>query len=161
VKEILVVLLVVGLAYYVVTNHSIFQGPIDPYFVKIQIHIPTPNASTVKIVGIGKMHSLKDCQARSKAIWNRVFDDMGKVKIDTECKKEIANKYLKLFEGEQSTATYIAYDKGESSEDRDGRFVIYGVPSTMVYKACDQIIKNAKKEENYSGKIYCVKGSVG
>jgi hypothetical protein len=83
---------------------------------------------------------------------------MGDVKVSSSCKKELPNKYMKLFVNKTSTATYIAFDRGKGGE-RDGRFLIYGVPSSFVFKECDSITKEAQKK--YSGRIYCVQGTVG
>lgn len=131
----------------------------DPYYVEIRVDVPLDSTS-LQVVGIGKMYSLQDCQVRSLVFWADMLEHLGKVKIDTECKKEIAEKYKKLFDNKQSTATYIAYDKGQEGE-RDARFLIYGAPSSMAYDACKMIVEKAKNETPYSGEIFCVKGSVG
>ncbi len=160
-KELLVILLMVGLAYYAVIHSPYFKDQvIDPYYVEIRIHIPTKLSQEVNLVGIGKMNSLKDCQEQTKIFWEKVFKNSGKVKVNTECKKEIAQKYQKLFKNEQTAATYMVYEKGDEN-DRDGRFIFYGLPSSLVYGACEKLIKDTKEKGSYSGNIYCIKGSVG
>lgn len=159
-KVLIVVLALLGLGYYVITHHSPFQTEItDPYYVEIRIDVPM-QSNSLQVVGVGKMYSLQDCQARSVIAWTKSLEHLGKVRINSECKKEVEGKFLKLFDNAQATATYIAYDKGQDGE-RDGRFLIYGAPSSMAYEACKSVIEKAKKESPYTGEIYCVKGSVG
>lgn len=158
-KVFLVIAALLGLAYYIIGYHSPFQRTVtDPHYVEIRIDVALPRTS-VQLVGIGKMNSYEDCQARALLFWADNLAHLGRAKIDTECKKDLSNKYLKLFDNEQTTATYIAFDKGNDGE-RDGRFIIYGVPSSLAHEYCEKLIKESE-DTNYSGKIYCVKGSVG
>jgi hypothetical protein len=160
VKVLILVLALLGLGYYVITNHSPFQTEVtDPYYVEIRIDVPLERTN-LQVVGIGKMYSLQDCQARSIIFWADMLEHLGKVSVAAECKKAVAKKFLKLFDNKQATATYIAYDKGQDGE-RDARFLIYGASSSMAYDACKSIVEKAKNETPYSGEIYCVKGSVG
>jgi len=160
VKGFLVIVALLGLAaYYVISHHSPFQTAVtDPHYVKIRVEITLPKAN-IQLVGIGKMNSYEDCQARALLFWADNLAHLGQAKIDAECKKDIPNKYLKLFDNKQSTATYIAFDKGNDGE-RDGRFLIYGVPSSLAHEACEKLVEESEGA-NYSGKIYCVRGSVG
>jgi hypothetical protein len=159
-KVLLVVLVMIGLGYYVITYHSPFQTEeSEPYFVEIRFEAPV-RSNKLQMVGVGKMYSLEDCQVRSALTWNNLLDQIGRVSVDTECKKEVSKKYLRLFDNRQTTATYIAFDKGEEGE-RDARFLIYGAPSSMAYEACKLFVEKAKNEMSYAGEIYCIKGSVG
>jgi len=160
VKVILAIIALVGLVYYVIAYHSPFQTEVtDPYFVEIRINVPA-RSEQLNLVGIGRMNSLEDCQIRSMVYWSSMLDQLGKVKVSTECKQELPAKFLKLFENQQATATYVAFDKGNGGE-RDGRFLIYGASSTMVYDACQKFVEQATDTGKYQGRIYCVKGSVG
>jgi hypothetical protein len=160
VKVLIVVLFLLGASYYVISHHSPFQTEVtDPYYVEIRIDVPV-RATQLQFVGVGRMNSLADCQARSMIVWANMLEHMGEVSVDTECKKKVAQKYMKLFDNKQATATYLAYDKGEGGE-RDGRFLIYGAPSSMAYEACKQYVEKATRQTSYSGQIYCIKGSVG
>ncbi|MCU7845760.1 MAG: hypothetical protein KZQ93_18165 [Candidatus Thiodiazotropha sp. (ex Monitilora ramsayi)] len=155
-KIVIYLLVVFGLIYYVMTHHSPFQTEVtDPYFVEIRLDI---KESDVQLVGVGKMFSLEDCQARAAVVWLNTLKDMGQVKVSSECKKTLPKRYLKLFDNQKSSATYVAFDKGDGGE-RDGRFLFYGIPSSYVYKACETLIKEAKG--SYSGDIYCIQGTVG
>lgn len=155
-KQLIYIILFAGLAYYIYQNHLPFQTKVtDPYYLEIRIHFPNTD---VKIVGFGKTNSLADCEARGLLIWKKTFEGMGEVSKKSSCKKEISKKYMKLFQNKQISATYIVFEKGNDRE-RDGRFVIYGVPSSQVQKECSKIISNAKK--SYKGNIKCIQGKVG
>ncbi|MEJ2692679.1 MAG: hypothetical protein P8166_06350 [Candidatus Thiodiazotropha sp.] len=107
---------------------------------------------------MGKMNSYEDCKVRSLLVWKNSLEQIGEVSLKSECKKELAKKYLKLFDNMQTTATYVVFDKG-NDEERDGRFLFYGLPSSLVYEHCETIAK--KITGSYTGKVYCIKGSVG
>ncbi|MEJ2454106.1 MAG: hypothetical protein P8103_08120 [Candidatus Thiodiazotropha sp.] len=155
-KGILIVVVLLGLGYYVIFHHSPFQTKVtDPHYVEIRLII---HDHDIQMVGVGKMNSYEDCQARSMLVWVNSLKHLGEVNVNSECKKTLPKKYLKLFDNEKASATYIAFDKGQGGE-RDGRFLIYGVPSSHVYKACEEIIQKAK--HSYSGKVYCIQGTVG
>ncbi len=156
-KNLIFLLALIGVSYYIYTHHSPFQTEeTDPHFIEIRVSI---NDTNVKLVGFGKMHSYEDCLARSAIVWGNVFKQTGNLNlINTQCSKTISKKYQKLFNNQPITATYIAMDKGRGSE-RDGRFVFYGVPSSYVAKECNKIIADVKKR--YRGKIFCIKGTIG
>jgi len=156
-KNLVFILALISISYYVYNNHSPFQTQeSDPYFIEIRVNM---NDSNVKLVGFGKMLSHEDCLARSAIVWGNVFKQTGKLNlVDTQCSKTLSNKYKKLFNNKPITASYLAFDRGNGGE-RDGRFVFYGIPSSYVAKECNNIIAQARK--NYRGKIFCVKGSIG
>ncbi|MCU7806253.1 MAG: hypothetical protein KZQ73_00040 [Candidatus Thiodiazotropha sp. (ex Semelilucina semeliformis)] len=155
-KIVVYLLVVSGLIYYVMTHHSPFQTEAtDPYFVEIRLDI---KESDVQLVGVGKMFSLEDCQARAALVWMDTLKHLGQVRVSSNCKKDLPKKYLKLFDNKKSSASYVAFDRGEGGE-RDARFLFYGIPSSYVYKECETLTKKAK--ESYSGDIYCVQGTVG
>lgn len=155
-KGLLIVAALLGLGYYVIAFHSPFQTVVtDPYYAEIRVSLRDHN---VQMVGITRMNSYEDCQARSLLVWAHSLKHMGEVKLNSDCKKAIPNKYSKLFENKQASASYIAFDKGQDGE-RDGRFLIYGVPSSLVFKECEKITRQAKQV--YTGSVYCIQGSVG
>jgi hypothetical protein len=156
VKVLLIVAVLLGLGYYIFNYHSPFQTEVtDPYYAEIRVKMRDQD---VQLVGIAKMNSYEDCKARTLIVWAKSLEHVGEVKFNSECKKELPNKYLKLFDNQQASASYIAFDKGKD-EERDARFLIYGVPSSHVYKACETITKEAKGD--YTGEVYCIQGSVG
>lgn len=154
--KFLLYVLVIGAGYYIYTNHSPFQTEVtDPYYLELRIKDPD---TSVKLVGFGKMNSLADCEARGLLFWKETFRTTGQIKKTSECKKEIAKKFMKLFHNKQMNATYLVFDKGNKRE-RDGRFLLYGVPSSHVKKWCDKFIKTIKTD--YTGTISCIQGKVG
>ncbi len=156
-KNLLFMISLIGASYYVYTHHSPFQTEAtDPYFVEIRVSVDNTN---VTLVGFGKMLSYEDCLARSAIVWRNVFKRTGKLNlINTQCSKTLSKKYQKLFDNKPITASYIAFDK-DNGRERDGRFVFYGIPSSYIIKECNKIIAQARN--NYHGKIFCVKGSIG
>ncbi len=155
-KLTLIIICLFAFAFYLVKYHSPFQTTVtDPYYVEIRIDI---HESNVQLVGFGKMNSYEDCQGRSLLFWMNILKDLGKVNVATQCKKEISAKYQKLFANEKMTATYVVYDRGTDGE-RDGRFLFYGIPSSQVFGKCEEITQKAK--QHYSGKVYCIQGTVG
>lgn len=155
-KKIILLVLLIAAGKYIYTNHSPFQTEVtDPYFVKMVI---TDSRSSLKMVGFGKMNSYEDCQARAAIVWANTFKNVGDIKTITSCDKELPSGYKPLFENKTFNATYIVFDKG-SSKERDGRFVIYGFGSTEVAEQCSVITQEVRK--TYTGKIYCIQGTIG
>lgn len=156
-KVILIIIALCAAAYYLLANHSPFQVvETDPHYAEIRVNVP---GTSVQLVGFGKMFSREDCQLRSAAIWADVFRRTGKLDlVKSDCSKELAPRYRSLFENKPFHATYLVFEKGNNSE-RDGRFIIFGVPSSVVANECSKIINSAKTR--YSGKVYCVQGTVG
>lgn len=151
-----VIIAIIGIAYYVVNYHSPFQTQVtDPYYVEIRIDI---TQSDVQLVGFGKMNSYEDCQGRAFLVWMKSLEHLGKVNVSSSCNKTLSKRYQKLFENQPSAATYVAFDKGMDGE-RDGRFLFYGIPSSHVYQACEKVIEQMR--QTYTGKIFCVQGTVG
>ena len=152
----LIIFSLIGFSYYLYTHHSALQSTgTDPYFAEIRIE---NTHSDLSPVGFGRMNSLEDCQARSAMIWGKTFENIGETRVDTSCKKELSEKCQRIFENQTISATYVVFDKATESE-RDGRFVIYGIPSSVVSQECSKIIERAR--QSYTGKIYCIQGSVG
>lgn len=158
-KNLIIMTTVVVSIYYIFTSYSPFQTEVtDPHFVEIRVSLKGTN---IKMVGFGKMFSHGDCIGRSAIFWREVFKDSGEINIsetEVSCKKRISARYKKLFDDKTTTASYVALNRGNRFE-RDARFVMYGIPSSVVMKECEKIISEVKK--NYQGKIFCVKGTIG
>ncbi len=155
-KALLVVAALLGLGYYIYNYHSPFQTEVtDPYFIEIRIKYQEYD---VELVGVGRMNSYEDCQARALLVWADTLKTIGDVSLKSKCQKELSKKYLKLFNNQQTSATYVVFEKGKD-EERDGRFLFYGLPSSLVHEHCETVAK--KISGTYTGKVYCVKGSVG
>ncbi len=155
-KAVLIIAALIGLGYYILNYHSPFQTEVtDPYYSEIRVKL---REHDVELVGIGKMNSFEDCQARSLIVWANTLEHLGEVSFNSQCTKTLPKRFLKLFENEQTSASYIAFDKGRG-EERDGRFLFYGIPASHVYQACEKIIKEIT--QSYSGAVYCVQGHVG
>jgi len=155
-KYLLILIILAGSIQYVFSNHSPFQETMtEPYFVEIRVNY-TDN--DISLVGFGEMLSHEDCLGRAAIFWASVFERIGEVEGNATCSKELPKRYQALFDNQQFPATYIAFDKGTNRE-RNGRFIIYGVPSSYVTKECSTIISKAKQK--YKGDIYCIQGSIG
>ncbi|NJD07480.1 MAG: hypothetical protein FIA97_13420 [Methylococcaceae bacterium] len=154
-KHLILLTLIAG-AYFLYTRHSPFQTEVtDPYFAEVRI---TLGDTGVSLVGYGKMNSLEDCQARAALVWVETFKEIGETQAETDCSRELPERYRRVFDNQSISATYLSFDKG-SDRERDGRFVIYGIPSSIVAGECSKLIERARR--TYTGKIYCVQGTVG
>ncbi len=154
-KLLIVLAVIATVAYFLIVERDIVS-PSEPVFVEIRIQQAD---SSVLLVGVGRMESMRDCRARSRRFWEGVFNSKERFRlVSSECKDAIADRYLRLFNDEQMHATYLALDRGNPLE-RDGRFVIYGVPSSQAARECPRIIQQIQKR--YSGPIRCIQGTVG
>jgi hypothetical protein len=113
-----------------------------------------------ELVGIGRMDSPSDCERRAEEFWRKALavDAMGAQVSPMRCGEQLPPRYEGLFSNRVIQATYVALDRGNAGE-RDGRFIIYGVPSSEVGKVCPIIINNIKS--TYGGKVECVIGTIG
>jgi hypothetical protein len=153
--KFIVILAIAGGAGYYFYQNRVPSEPIDPIFAEIRLR----HESGVELVGIAKMISPEDCEQRSEMFWKNVFKDGAQFDwVSGHCTREISERHLAMFSNNTIHATYIAMDKGTPAE-RDGRFVIYGVPSSDAASVCPALIK--KLHEKYTGKIRCVQGTVG
>lgn len=155
-KQLLILLALLTVGYLGYGKfHQSRQIATDPYYVEIRISIPF---ESINLVGFGLMHSLQECQAESRIFWQRSLDGMGDLEIATDCKKELPERYQKLFANQQFSATYLSLDSFDQRE-RDARLVIYGIPASLLAKECDKLISQMKR--NYHGTVQCIAGSVG
>lgn len=127
----------------------------DPVYAEFRVKYE----NGVELVGLGKMNSQPDCERRGAVFWRGVLASDAKVEISAiRCDMQLPPRYEPLFSNQVAHATYIAMDRGNSGE-RDGRFIIFGVPASEVAKVCPSLIETIKRK--YSGKVQCVQGSVG
>lgn len=156
----LIIIIVLGVAAYYGWNH--FSNPTapdqaitNPVYVEFRVKYP----NDIELVGFGRMDSQEDCEQRAAEFWRNVLAAGDKVQVSSaKCGVQLSAKYQALFDNKVSTATYIAFDRGNSGE-RDGRFIIYGVPSSQVMSECPAIIEKFKR--NFTGEVRCIQGSVG
>jgi hypothetical protein len=154
-KKIIVILVIAAGAGYYAYQNKMPSEPVDPVYAEIRLR----HASGVELVGIGKMFSPDDCERRSERFWNTVFKDGAQFEwVSGHCTREITERHLAMFSNRTIHATYISMDRGSSGE-RDGRFVIYGVPSSDAASFCPALISRIR--EKYIGKIQCIQGTIG
>ena len=152
-KKVLVILLAAGAAYFAFAQYGGFGKP-----VYAEIRLQNTDLG-VELLGLGMMNSESDCQSRASHFWSKVLASNTRFTlVSTKCTQQIPARFQGIFENRQYHATYVSFEKGGIGE-RDGRFVIYGVPSTEMGRFCPEFVRKAK--ENYSGKVECVLGSVG
>lgn len=152
-----VLMAILGGTYYFLTSQNFFlSGEGTPHYAEFRIRL---HANNIELVGFGKMTSLQDCLAHNAGVWSSAFSNSAEVKaVNTDCNKSLPKRYEKLFRNEPIQATYLVFERG-SEEERDGRFIIYGIPSSLVMQECGRIISGIKRR--YHGKVYCVEGKVG
>jgi hypothetical protein len=152
-KKILI-LIVLGVASYWGWTQYGGQTVKDPVYAEFRMKYN----NGVELVGIGRMDSQSDCERRADVFWRGVLADANAQMSSVHCDRKIAPRYEGLFSNRVIHATYVALDRGNSGE-RDGRFIIYGVPSSEVGKVCPTLISTIKQK--YNGKVECVVGTVG
>lgn len=154
-KAILFLAAIGALGYFVWTRNA-EQVPVNPHYVEIR----AKQAHTgVELVGYGIMNSQEDCLKRSELVWKKLFAEGERYEsVSLSCQSELPARYQDLFANQQFHATYIALDRGKPGE-RDGRFIIYGVPSSEVMRVCPAIVEQLKS--TYSGKVQCIQGAIG
>lgn len=156
----LIILLILGFAVYSGWKHFSNTGAsnsavTNPVYVEFRVKYP----DDLELVGFGRMDSLEDCETRADLFWRGVLASGAQTQMSTvKCGAQLPARYLALFENKTANATYIAIDRGNEDE-RDGRFIIYGAPSSEVMKVCPTLIDAIKK--NFSGEVKCIQGSVG
>lgn len=157
----LFILIVLGLGTYAAWKH--FGGgnpaassiPANPVYAEFRVKFP----DDIELAGFGRMDSLEDCETRADRFWRDVLASGAQVEMTSvKCGSQLPARFQALFENKTAYATYIAMDRGNSSE-RDGRFLIYGVPSSEVMKHCPAFIDSIK--QRFSGEVRCIQGSVG
>jgi hypothetical protein len=154
-KKLVVILAIVGSVGYYVYQNKTPSEPTDPIYAEIRLR----HENGVELVGIAKMFTPEDCERRSERFWNNVFKDGAQFEwVSGHCTREISERHLAMFSNKTIHATYISMDRGSSAE-RDGRFVIYGVPSSDAVSVCPALIN--KIREKYTGKIQCIQGTIG
>ena len=154
-KKILMMVLVAGAGYFVWSQYSPGMTG-NPVYAEVRVR---ESDMGVELLGLGVMNSEGDCQARAALFWESILVTGTSFKLASmKCIDQIPDRLKGLFENRQYHASYISFEKGNSGE-RDGRFVIYGVPSSELTRFCPAFISKAK--EKYSGKVECIIGSVG
>lgn len=153
-KLILFLAIAAGIGYYLYHN-KMPSEPVDPIYAEIRLR----HESGVELVGIAAMITPEDCERRSERFWNSIFKDGAQFEwVSGHCTREISERHLAMFSNATIHATYLSMDRGSPAE-RDGRFVIYGIPSSEAIKVCPALIN--KIREKYTGKIQCVQGTIG
>lgn len=154
-KKLLVILVAAGAIGYYFYQKKMPAEPVDPVYAEIRLR----HENGVELVGIAKMFTPDDCERRSEIFWNNVFKEGAQFKwMSGRCTREVSERHLAMFSNKTIHATYISLDRGSSAE-RDGRFVIYGVPSSDAASVCPTLIN--KIREKYTGKIQCIQGTIG
>lgn len=147
--------IVLGAATYWGWNYYNNQAVRDPVYAEFRIKYE----NGIELVGLGRMNSQPDCERRAAEFWRGVLAASAQAKISAvHCDIQLPTRYEALFSNQVANATYIAMDRGNSGE-RDGRFIIFGAPSSEVIKVCPSLVETIKKK--YSGTVKCIQGSVG
>jgi hypothetical protein len=153
-KKILILIVFGAAGYWGWTQYGAQMGA-NPVYADFRVKY----SNGVELVGIGRMDSQGDCERRADEFWRRTLAVESGTEISSvRCDKQLAARYEGLFSNRVIHATYIALDRGNSGE-RDGRFIVYGVPSSEVGKVCPTLIGIIKR--TYSGKVECIQGTVG
>ena len=151
----IIFVVVLGAAAYWGWNYYNHRMVKDPVYAEFRVKYE----NGIELVGLGKMNSQSDCERRAAEFWRSVLASDARAEISAiRCDIQLPIRYETLFSNQVATATYIAMDRGNSGE-RDGRFIIFGAPSSDVIKICPSLIETIKRK--YSGTVQCIQGSVG
>lgn len=153
-KAIIFVVLLGAAAYW---GWNYYNNKIitDPVYAEFRVKYE----GGIELVGFGKMNSQPDCERRAVEFWRGVLASKAQAEMSAvHCGIQLPARYEALFSNQVATATYISMDRGNSGE-RDGRFIIFGAPSSEVIKICPSLIETIKQK--YSGEVKCIQGSIG
>lgn len=153
----LILLGLIAAAVYYYHDKNLVDDYSDPVYAEFRVkHLD----SSLLMVGLSLMPSMEECKLRTVLFWSHVFDSNRQFKVDAEanCIKTLPDRFQRLFDNVQTTATYLSFERSGGTE-RSARLIIYGVPSSEAYKVCPQIIDKIRK--NYKGDIRCTRGTVG
>ncbi len=154
--KLILFMAVVGAIGYGAWTRFADRAPESPVYAEVRVKHAESGA---ELVGIGKMNSEDDCQRRSEIFWGKIFTAQQQFELaSASCSNEISERHAALFANRTIHATYLALDRGNSGE-RDGRFVIFGVPSSEAARVCPNIINKIK--QRYSGNVRCIAGTIG
>lgn len=113
----------------------------------------------VDLVGFAVLNSRAECRSEKRDFMKRFFGGCENcTEASFECISEVPGRYKPLFENKPIHATYLVLETDDADE-RDGRMVIFGVPSSVAKRACPQLKQMLKR--TYKGSVSCVEGTVG
>ena len=152
-SKLFIAILLAGAAYWVLAHYDGFGRPVYAEFRVKQAE------TGIELVGLGMIPSESECRVRSDRFWDHIFSSAQHFEIvSAQCLAEVPSRYRDLLAKVPYHATYLSFEKGSIGE-RDGRFIIYGVPSSEVARVCPELIQRIK--QTYSGTVECVRGTIG
>jgi len=113
----------------------------------------------IDLLMFAEMESMDDCRERSESAWEEVLHACERcTRTSARCLEVMPERYAGLWREEPIHATYMVFERKEEHE-RNGRMILFGVPSSIAARACEQLARNLGR--GYAGRIRCVQGSVG
>jgi hypothetical protein len=155
-KALLALILLGALGYFAYGKYQADAVPteiVDPVFAEMRVDVKAQGRE-LEFVLYGKMADEEDCRTRAGIVWDKAIAGCRECDLAvTNCRKELAPRYAKLFDDQPIRSTYMSFTRGNQDE-RDGRMVIYGLTADEGDAICEMIRKQAQAE--YSGKVECV-----
>lgn len=153
-------LLIVGLAGGVYAYGIHVANPehiADPVYAESRVDVEIAQLGReLEYVFVGEMVSEEDCSQRAERYLEHLFKECKECNVKRlRCKRDLAQRYKKLFHGHTTHTTFLSFDKGNRFE-RNARMVIWGLNEKEAEMACEQIKKEVKK--SYEGVVRCVGG---
>lgn len=113
----------------------------------------------IDLLVFGEMASMADCRDRSETVWDKVLRACDRcTHTSARCLQAMPERYAGLWREEPIHATYMVFERRDENE-RNGRLILFGVPSSAAARACEQLAQTLGR--GYAGRIRCVQGSVG
>ena len=156
--KFLIVLLVLGVAGYVVYDRQQSLNPADiesPVYAELRMDARIQGRD-LNMVLFGEMASQEDCQERANRAWQKLIDGCQECTMKlASCAVELAPRYQRLFDDAKIQSTYLSFTRGSRFE-RNGRMVVYGLTSDEGDAVCQSIM--AEFQKRYEGKVSCIHG---
>lgn len=155
-KKLILLLLVIGAAYYSYQHRQDPNNPeqIDkPVYAELRVTLNAPGRE-IEMALFAAMASEEDCKTRTQLVWDNVISACTQCSSQVkECRTELPARYAKLFANEPIASTYLSFTHGAKTE-RDGRMVIYGLTTQEGNLLCEQM--KQQFAARYTGKLLCV-----
>jgi hypothetical protein len=166
-KNIMILLIVFCAAYFVwkerqeaadrALNPEVIENPM---YADVRVDMEFRGRS-IEGVLLAKVSDQADCQRYFKEVEKLMPQYQGGANGPTwkmkssECKSELAPRYLKLFDNTPTSVTYLSFARGDRHE-RELRLVYWGITVDESDKACTLV---SQAQRSWKGAVTCIRAS--
>jgi hypothetical protein len=156
--KVLIVLIVLGVAAYLVHGHYQSLNPAvieSPVYAELRMDAQIEGRE-LNMVLFGEMSGQEDCQQRSDQAWRKLIEGCQQCTMKlASCNAQLEPRYRRLFDDAAIHSTYLSFTRGSRFE-RNGRMVVYGLTADEGDAVCTSIMADFQKR--YEGKVSCIHG---